>query len=196
MKGHTKMATILFYVSGELQTHNGSQVPIDLQNDTEDYAEEDDAFESELNNQEGGGEDDTASTSSSESELNNCISQEFLQRVEGHYCSICQEQHFLTSTDLATFDTDAKCEVIYVLVQERRRLPMEFLRPQCNCIASDINHHQPIRLDDRLTYFRNTPQTLLGRSEGHCCGVCFKDFNLCDTDLGTIRAPQGARAYP
>ena len=55
LKVHTKMATILFYVSKELQTHNGSRVPIDLQNDTDDYANdtgeeggEDDASESEL----------------------------------------------------------------------------------------------------------------------------------------------------
>jgi hypothetical protein len=50
---------------------------------------------------------------SSERELNNCISQEFLQRVEGHYCSICREQHYLTSTDLATFETEAQCEHVY-----------------------------------------------------------------------------------
>ncbi len=36
LKAHTKTANILFYVSGELQTHNGSQVPIDLQYDTTD----------------------------------------------------------------------------------------------------------------------------------------------------------------
>ena len=39
LKAHTKTATILLYVSGALQTHNGSRVPIDLQNDTEDYEE-------------------------------------------------------------------------------------------------------------------------------------------------------------
>jgi len=56
LKVHTKTATILFYVSKELQTHNGSQVPpIDLLNDTDNYANdtgeeggEDDASESEL----------------------------------------------------------------------------------------------------------------------------------------------------
>ena len=69
LKAHTKMATILFYVSGELQKQNG-QALIDIQSDTD---------ESELNNQEEGGEDEVESTSSSESELNNCISQEFLQ---------------------------------------------------------------------------------------------------------------------
>ena len=146
LKPHTKSATILFYVSKELQTHNGQAV-IDIQNDAsesevnkqegegEDDAESTSSSERECNNhipqsQEGEGKDDTESTSSSESEGNNCIPQEFLERVQGHYCSICQEQHFLTSTDLATFETEAKCEhvyVIYVLVQERRRLPMDFL---------------------------------------------------------------------
>jgi len=38
--------------------------------------------------------DVAASTSSSESVLNNRISQEFLQRVEGHYVLICREQHY------------------------------------------------------------------------------------------------------
>jgi hypothetical protein len=61
LKAHTKTATILFYVSGELQTHNG-QALIDIQSDADDYAigtgeggGEDDVSESELNNQEGGG---------------------------------------------------------------------------------------------------------------------------------------------
>ena len=146
LKGHTKTASVLFYVSGELWTHNG-QALIDIQSDAseseviiqegegEDNTESTSSFESECNNripqdQEGEGEDDAESTSSSESKCNNRIPQEFLQRVQGHYCSICQEQHFLTSTDLATFETEAKCEhvyVIYVLVQERRRLPMDFL---------------------------------------------------------------------
>jgi hypothetical protein len=39
LKAHTKTAIILLYVSGALQTHNGRRVPIDLQNDTEDYEE-------------------------------------------------------------------------------------------------------------------------------------------------------------
>jgi hypothetical protein len=39
LKAHTKTANILLYVSGALQTHNGSRVTIDLQNDTEDYEE-------------------------------------------------------------------------------------------------------------------------------------------------------------
>jgi len=86
LKAHTKTATILFYVSGELQKQH-CQALIDIQSDTD---------ESELNNQEGGGEDDAESTSSSESELNNYISQEFLQRGEGHYCSICLERHVKT----------------------------------------------------------------------------------------------------
>ncbi len=78
----------------------------------EDDAASSSSSESELNNCEGRGEEDAASTSSSESVLNNCISQEFLQRVQGHYCSICCEQHYLTSTDLATFETGAQCEHI------------------------------------------------------------------------------------
>ena len=65
LKGHTKTATVLFYVSGELRTHNG-QALIDIQSD---------ASESEVNDQEGEGEDDAESTSSSESECNNRIPQ-------------------------------------------------------------------------------------------------------------------------
>ena len=102
LKSHTKTATILFYVSGALQTRIGSRGPIDLQDDTtscpspeddedgtgtgegggEDDAASSSSSESELNNREGGGEDDAASTSSSESELNNCISQEFISELK------------------------------------------------------------------------------------------------------------------
>ena len=82
LKSHTKMATILFYVSGALQTRIGSQGPIDLQDDTTSCPTPED---DEDGTGEGGGEDDTASSLSSESELNICISQDFLQRVEGHY---------------------------------------------------------------------------------------------------------------
>ena len=206
LKGHTKSATILFYVSKELQTHNG-QALIDIQSDAsesevniqegegEDDAESTSSSESRCNNripedQEREEEDDAESTSSSESECNNRITQEFLQRVQGHYCSICQEQHFLTSTDLATFETEAKCEHVYCYIRLSSRKAASanglLTCPQCNCIASDIIHHQPIRLDDGFGYLRNTPQTLLGRCEGHQCGICFDDFNLCDTDLATM----------
>ena len=80
------MATILFYVSGALQTRIRSRSAIvDLQDDTTSYS-------SPVNDKdgtgEGGGEDDATSSSSSESVSNNRISQAFLQRVEGHYCSI------------------------------------------------------------------------------------------------------------
>jgi hypothetical protein len=192
LKPHTKSATILFYVSGELQTHNGQAV-IDIQSD---------ASEREVNDQEGEGEDDgeeddAESTSSSESECNNRIPQEFLQRVQGHYCSICQEQHFLTSTDLATLETEAKCEHVYCFIRlcSRKAASADGLLtcPQCNCIASGIIHHQPIRLDDGFGYLRNTPQTLLGRSEGHLCGICLDDFNLCDTDLATMDTDANCR---
>jgi len=71
LKDHTKSATILFYVSKELQTHNG-QALIDIQSG---------ASESEVNIQEGEGEDDAESTSSSESECNNLIPQD--QEGEG-----------------------------------------------------------------------------------------------------------------
>jgi hypothetical protein len=57
LKGHTKSATILFYVSKELQTRNGQAI-IDIQTDTS---------EREVNVQEGEGEYDAESTSSSES---------------------------------------------------------------------------------------------------------------------------------
>jgi ubiquitin C-terminal hydrolase len=55
LKPHTKSATVLFYVSGELQTRNG-QALIDIQSDVS---------ESEVIDQEGEGEDDAESTSSS-----------------------------------------------------------------------------------------------------------------------------------
>ncbi len=163
-------------------------------NNWEGVGEEDAASssssESELNNQEGGGEEDAASTSSSESELNNGISQEFLQRVKGHYCSMCREQHYLTSTDLATFKTEAQCEHVYCYLCLSSRKSASgngnLTCPECKCTALNIIHHQPIRLDDGLPYLRNTPQETLGRSEGHECGICFEIFKLSDADLGTM----------
>jgi len=143
---------------------------------------------------EGGGEDNAASTSSSESVLNNRISQEFLQRVKGHYCSICREQHYLTSTDLATFETEAQCTHVYCFTRLSSRKMASangnLTCPECMCIASNIIDHQPIRLDDGLPYFKNTPQKVLGRSEGHFCSICHEDCFLCDTDLGTMDTTQ------
>ena len=58
------------------------------------------------------------------------------------------------------------------------------------CIASNIIHHQPIRLDDGFPYHRNISQEVLGRSEGHFCSICHEDCFLCDTDLGTMDTTQ------
>jgi hypothetical protein len=58
--------------------------------------------------------------------------------------------------------------------------------PECMCIASNIIHHQPIRLDDGFLYLRNISQKVLGRSEGHFCSICHEDFKLRDTELGTM----------
>ena len=87
LKAHTKMATILFYVSGALQTRIRSRSAIvDLQDDTTSYSSP--VNDKDGTGEGGGGEDDATSSSSSESVSNNRISQAFLQRVEGHYCSI------------------------------------------------------------------------------------------------------------
>ena len=58
--------------------------------------------------------------------------------------------------------------------------------PECMCIASNIIHHQPIRLDDGFLYLRNISQKVLGKSEGHFCSICHEDFKLRDTELGTM----------
>ena len=98
-----------------------------------------------------------------------------------------------------TFETEAKCEHVYCYIRLSSRKAASasanglLTCPQCNCIASDIIHHQPIRLDDGLGYLRNTPQTLLGRTEGHLCGICQDDFNLCDTDLATMDTDMNCR---
>ena len=76
LKSHAKTVTILFYVSGALQTCIGSRAPIvDLQDDT--ASNQTPVNDEDGTGDAGGGDDDAASTSSSESELNNCISQEF-----------------------------------------------------------------------------------------------------------------------
>ena len=182
------MATILFYVSGALQTRIRSRSAIvDLQDDTTSYSS---PVNDEDGTGEGGGEDDATSSSSSESVSNNRISQAFLQWVEGHYCSIRREQHYLTSTDLATFETEAQCAHVYcyVSLQSRKTASVngDLTCPECMCIALNIIHHQPIRLDDGFPYQRNILQEVLGRSEGHFCSICYEYCKLRDTDLGTI----------
>ncbi len=200
---HTKSVNILFYVSSTLQTHIGRQSPIvDLQGDTSsDSSSEDDQDDTG----EGGGkqidttshspprdgkndgteeeavEDDAASSSSSDGVSNNCISQHFLQQYEGHYCFICQdqEQHHLTLTDLATFETEAQCKHVYCYVsllkrQERASVHGDLTCPKCACIASNSILHKPIRLDDGSPYQRrNVVQVVLGRSEGHECTIWY-----------------------
>ena len=59
--------------------------------------------------EEGAVEDEAASFSSFDGVSNNRISQNFLQQDEDHFCFICQEIHHLTSTNLATFATEAQC---------------------------------------------------------------------------------------
>jgi hypothetical protein len=138
----------------------------------------------------GGGEDDPTSSLSSESVSNNRISQAFLQQVDGHYCSICCEQHYLTTTDLATFETEAQCGHVYcyvsLLLRETASINGDLTCPECMCIALNIIHHQPIRLDDGFPYQRNILQEVLGRSEGHVCSICHEYCKLHDTDLRTI----------
>jgi hypothetical protein len=76
------------------------------------------------------------------------LSQAFLQRRQGRYCSICQEQHYLLSTNLATFKTDdANCTHIYCysrLSCMMNRQSDNLKCPDCQCIASNIILHQPI----------------------------------------------------
>jgi hypothetical protein len=57
--------------------------------------------------------------------------------------------------------------------------------PHCQCIASDIIHHQPIRLDNGVKY-HGISQEVLRRSEGHFCSICHTQCSLRDTVLGTF----------
>ncbi len=126
----------------------------------------------------------------STSKSNGRISQEFLQRIKGHYCLICHEQHYLTSTDLATFKTEAQCTHVYCYISLLSRMRTSRTKiltcPHCRCIATDIIHHQPIRLDDGVMYNRNISQEVLGQSEGHFCSICHIQCFLHDTFLGTF----------
>jgi hypothetical protein len=138
----------------------------------------------------GRGEDDATSSLSSESVSNNCISQAFLQQVKGHYCSICCEQHYLTATNLATFETEAQCAHVYCYVslfsRKTASVNGDLTCPKCMCIALNIIHHRPIRLDNGFPYQRNILQEVLGRSEGHFCSICHKYCKLRDTELETM----------
>jgi hypothetical protein len=119
------------------------------------------------------------------------LSQTFLQRSEGHYCTICQEQHYLLSTDLATFKTDANCTHIYCyakLLCMMNRQSDNLKCPDCQCIASNIILHQPIRLNDAYAWNENIPQHVLGSHEGHTCTICHETYSLRDEDLGTFES--------
>ncbi len=98
---------------------------------------------------------------------------------------------------LTKFETEAQCEHVqcYVRLGSRMRASGNgnLTCPQCNCTASIIIHHQPIRLDDGLPYLTNTPQKILGSSEGHECGICFEVFKLSDADLGTMDTMEPCR---
>jgi len=99
-------------------------------------------------------------------------------------------QHYLTSTNLAIFETEAQCTHVYcyvtLLSRKRESGNGNLTCPNCMRIASNIIHHQPIRLDDGFPYQGNISQEVLGKSEGHVCSMCYKDCKLCDTDLGTM----------
>ena len=119
------------------------------------------------------------------------LSQAFLQRSQGHYCTICQEQHYLLSTDLATFKTDANCTHIYCYAKlscMMNRQSDNLKCPDCQCIASNIILHQPIRLNDAYAYNENIPQHVLGSHEGHTCSICHETYSLRDNDLGTFES--------
>ncbi len=99
---------------------------------------------------------------------NRPISQDFLQQIQGHYCSICNEQHFLTSTNLATFETAANCTHVYcyLSISRMKMLHLNNLTyPNCQCIATNIIHHTIISPSD-LTMDMHTTGTFHKRYWG------------------------------
>ncbi len=126
------------------------------------------------------------------------LSQAFLQRPKGHYCSICQEQHYLISTDLATLKTDANCTHIYCYARLSCMMNCQsgnLKCPDCQCIATNITLHQPIRLNDAYEYNANIPQHVLGSHEGNTCSLCLETYSLCDNDLGTFDSRGGVQPH-
>ena len=112
-----------------------------------------------------------------------------LQQDQGHYCSICQEQHYLLSTDLATFKTDANCTHIYCYARLLCMMNCQSDNPKCpncQCIATNIILNQPIRLNDGYAYNANIPRHMLGSHEGHECSICHNTYSLRDNDRGTF----------
>ncbi len=99
------------------------------------------------------------------------LSQAFLQQKQGHYCSVKNsKQHYLLSTDLATFKTDDNCTHIYCYARlscMMNHQPDNLKCPDCQCIATNIILHQPIRLNNGYAYNVNIPQHKLGSHEGH-----------------------------
>ena len=140
LKKCSKSVNILLYVSNALQTSIGRQSPVIDIEESSDSSSEDDQVDTEEgggkqidteshstprnekngktdDTEEGAVEDEAASSSSSDGVSNNCISQHFLQRDEGHFCYLCREIHHLTSTNLATFATEAQCTHVYCFIR-------------------------------------------------------------------------------
>ncbi len=86
--------------------------------------------------------------------------------------------------------TEAQCAHVYCYVSLQRRktasINGDLTCPKCMCIALNIIHHQPIRLDDGFPYQRNILQEILGRSDSNFCSICHEWCKIRDTDLGTM----------
>ncbi len=109
-----KSAAILFYVnytavpvhSNNLRTHNGNietQSLVDIGDEVSLSSSTVSSPSSELENHRSGYSDTPIKEGGAEKAPSTC--QTFLQRREGHFCTICHETHFLPETELATLDT-------------------------------------------------------------------------------------------
>ncbi len=67
--------------------------------------------------------------------------QEYLQQSQGHLCYICHEDHFLHTTELATFESAWICQHVYCyqsLLEFKMCCSHNLRCPACRCAVRDI----------------------------------------------------------
>jgi hypothetical protein len=108
-----------------------------------------------------------------------------LQRSEGHFCTICDEKHFLQERDLATLDNACGHVFCYDGLSERKgKNPKTLQCPTCNCAATNIYCHK--YTPSTSTSNRRISQEFLQQIQGHYCSICHEQHYLTSADPATF----------
>jgi hypothetical protein len=183
--------------SNDLCTHNGN---IETQS-LVDIGDEVSSLSSELENHCSGYSDTLIKEGGAELAPSACHT--FLQRREGHFCTICHEKHFLPETELATLDTACDHVFCYRGLKQwkmNNAQTLQFLN--CMCQARKIYCHKYTTLD--FTSNKPISQEFLQIQDNstnetaHPASICVQTQNYsskdpappelkwCDWDMGSF----------